>query len=102
MVFSFQVPPPDYLSDTVPAPRLSGEGLLLRISFHTSFCRQMDSPASDSDVLYFELENDAWCCVRPSGTEPKIKFYCGVKGISDRDADEKMEHLLNYLTGELA
>ena len=54
-----------------------------------------------SDVLYFELENDAWCCVRPSGTEPKIKFYCGVKGISDRDADEKMEHLLNYLTGEL-
>lgn len=55
-----------------------------------------------SDVLYFELENDAWCCVRPSGTEPKIKFYCGVKGISDRDADEKMEQLLNYLTGELA
>ncbi len=54
-----------------------------------------------SNVLYFELENDAWCCVRPSGTEPKIKFYCGVKGISDRDADEKMEHLLNYLTGEL-
>ena len=35
-----------------------------------------------SNVLYFELENGAWCCVRPSGTEPKIKFYLGVKGES--------------------
>ena len=33
-----------------------------------------------SDVLYFELEGGAWCCIRPSGTEPKIKFYIGVKG----------------------
>ena len=33
-----------------------------------------------SNVLYYELENDAWCCVRPSGTEPKIKLYMGVKG----------------------
>jgi phosphoglucomutase len=33
-----------------------------------------------SNVLYYELENNAWCCVRPSGTEPKIKLYFGVKG----------------------
>lgn len=46
-----------------------------------------------SNVLYYELEDNAWCCVRPSGTEPKIKFYFGVKGISQADADEKLERL---------
>ena len=43
----------------------------------------------NSNVLYYELTNDAWVCVRPSGTEPKVKFYYGVKGISLADADEK-------------
>lgn len=47
-----------------------------------------------SNVLYFELEEDAWCCVRPSGTEPKIKFYVGVKGESEARAEEKMELLM--------
>ena len=46
-----------------------------------------------SNVLYYELENNAWCCVRPSGTEPKIKFYFGVKGTSLEDAAEKLEKL---------
>ena len=46
-----------------------------------------------SNVLYYELENNSWCCVRPSGTEPKIKFYMGVKGVSKQDADEKLEKL---------
>ena len=46
-----------------------------------------------SNVLYYELENDAWVCVRPSGTEPKVKFYYGVKGSSLADADEKSESL---------
>ena len=40
-----------------------------------------------SNVLYYELENNAWLCVRPSGTEPKIKFYYGVKGFSMEDAE---------------
>ncbi|MBQ3145923.1 MAG: phospho-sugar mutase [Clostridia bacterium] len=40
-----------------------------------------------SNVLYIELENDFWCCIRPSGTEPKIKFYMGVKGESLEDAN---------------
>ncbi len=44
-----------------------------------------------SDVLYFELEGGAWCCIRPSGTEPKIKFYMGVKGADERDADGQLE-----------
>ena len=47
----------------------------------------------ESDVLYFDLEDDAWCCVRPSGTEPKVKFYMGVKGISQKDAEERLKRL---------
>ena len=43
----------------------------------------------NSNVLYYELTNDAWVCVRPSGTEPKVKFYYGVQGTSLEDADEK-------------
>lgn len=46
-----------------------------------------------SNVLYFDLAGDSWCCVRPSGTEPKIKFYMGVKGTSIEDADKKLEEL---------
>ena len=44
-----------------------------------------------SNVLYYELEDNAWCCVRPSGTEPKIKFYYGVKGTSVADSEKKLE-----------
>ena len=50
-----------------------------------------------SNVLYYELENNAWCCVRPSGTEPKIKFYFGVKGTSLEDAAKKLEKLKNAM-----
>jgi phosphoglucomutase len=46
-----------------------------------------------SNVLYYELNDNAWCCARPSGTEPKIKFYMGVKGTSLEDAKEKEEAL---------
>ena len=42
-----------------------------------------------SNVLYYDMNDDAWLCVRPSGTEPKIKFYYGIKGTSLQDADEK-------------
>lgn len=46
-----------------------------------------------SNVLYFDLTNDSWCCARPSGTEPKIKFYMGVKGTSLEDASAKVDQL---------
>ena len=46
-----------------------------------------------SNVLYYDLTDDAWLCVRPSGTEPKVKFYYGVKGTSLADADEKSKAL---------
>ena len=51
-----------------------------------------------SNVLYYELDNDAWCCVRPSGTEPKIKFYMGVKGTSLEDANKKLQKLSKAVT----
>ncbi len=46
-----------------------------------------------SNVLYYKLENNSWCCARPSGTEPKIKFYMGVKGTSLEDSSKKLEEL---------
>lgn len=51
----------------------------------------------NSNVLYYELDNHAWCCVRPSGTEPKIKFYFGVAGNSLKDSEEKLEELRNAM-----
>ena len=46
-----------------------------------------------SNVLYYALEDNCWCCVRPSGTEPKIKLYFGVKGSSAENATEELEKL---------
>lgn len=54
-----------------------------------------------SNVLYFDLNNDSWCCARPSGTEPKIKFYMGVKGDSLEDAKAKVEALTAALKAKL-
>ena len=54
-----------------------------------------------SNVLYFDLTNNSWCCARPSGTEPKIKFYMGVKGNSLEDAQEKLEKLTEALKAYL-
>ncbi len=57
----------------------------------TGTVRPTGLPASN--VLYYELTDDAWLCVRPSGTEPKVKFYYGIKGTSLADADEKSSAL---------
>lgn len=53
-----------------------------------------------SNVLYYELSDDAWCCVRPSGTEPKIKYYFGVKGNSLEDSKIKLEKLKGVFAAE--
>ena len=47
----------------------------------------------NSNVLYFELENDSWCCIRPSGTEPKIKFYLGVKSDGFENVEKELEKM---------
>ena len=49
-----------------------------------------------SNVLYFDLENSSWCCVRPSGTEPKIKFYCGVCTDSAEKSKQQLEALKEH------
>lgn len=54
-----------------------------------------------SNVLYFELPEDEWCCARPSGTEPKIKFYMGVKGASLEDAQARVSQLTEDLKAVL-
>ena len=46
-----------------------------------------------SNVLYYALEDNSWCCARPSGTEPKIKLYMGIKGGSEDDANKKIADL---------
>ena len=46
-----------------------------------------------SNVLYYELENNCWCCIRPSGTEPKIKLYMGVKTDTDEKSNKELEDL---------
>ena len=46
-----------------------------------------------SNVLYYELEDNSWCCVRPSGTEPKIKLYMGIKADTEKEAEKKLEGL---------
>ena len=57
-----------------------------------------------SNVLYYDLNDGAWCCARPSGTEPKVKFYMGVKGTSFDDAQAKLAALsdavMKVVTGE--
>jgi len=65
----------DYLSG-VRKDRLTGE--------------EAETGLPVSDVLYYELEENGWCCIRPSGTEPKIKYYFGVKGASLTEADQKL------------
>ena len=55
----------------------------------------------ESNVLYFDLTNNSWCCARPSGTEPKIKFYMGVKGTDLADAEAKVEALTAALKEKL-
>lgn len=63
----------------------------VRKEMMTGRISRIDLPTSN--VLYYELSDDAWCCARPSGTEPKIKFYIGVKGNSIEDAKQQVEEL---------
>lgn len=50
-----------------------------------------------SNVLYYALEDNSWCCIRPSGTEPKIKLYMGIKADTDEEASKKLEELKNAM-----
>ncbi|MGN1053316.1 MAG: phospho-sugar mutase, partial [Candidatus Scatosoma sp.] len=82
-------PPENIGGEKVLAARdyLSGERLV------TATGEKEKLTLPKSNVLYYELEEDGWCCARPSGTEPKIKFYFGVKGKDEADAERKVAAL---------
>ena len=82
-----------------PPKELAGEKVLAigdyqsQEIYHCETGEKTSTNLPKSNVLYYDLTNDYWCCVRPSGTEPKIKFYMGAKGNSLEDADKKLDLL---------
>ena len=90
-----------------PMKELAGLKVLAVRDYDTNVVTDMATGAKSetglpkSNVLYFDLENDSWCCARPSGTEPKIKFYMGIKGDSLADADAKLEALREALVAAI-
>lgn len=92
-----------------PPAQLSGWKVLEFRDYEAGVIRSLEDGSERetglpvSNVLYFELDQDAWVCARPSGTEPKIKFYIGVRGVSLADADEqnrKLSDAVKELIGE--
>ena len=86
-----------------PVTEIAGEKVISFGDYQTQIIHNNETGENTStnlpksNVLYYELTNDNWCCVRPSGTEPKIKFYMGVKGTSIEDADKRLENLENAM-----
>ena len=78
-----------------PPTELAGLKVLEVRDYQEHVIKKADGEVSETDlptsnVLYYELSNNSWCCVRPSGTEPKIKFYMGVKGSTMEDAENQL------------
>ena len=92
---NFRQEPPKTLGDyTVTAARDYKAGTIMDMA--SGAVRPTGLPSAN--VLYYEMNDGAWLCVRPSGTEPKIKFYYGVKGTSMEDADARSEKMGVELT----
>ena len=78
-----------------PPTELAALNVLEVRDYQEHFIKKADGEVYETDlptsnVLYYELSNNSWCCVRPSGTEPKIKFYMGVKGSTMQDAENQL------------
>jgi len=88
----------EYFRSNTPA-EIGGYKVLSARDYNADTVKNMTTGAVEptglpsSNVLYYDLEDNAWLCVRPSGTEPKIKFYLGVKGSSLEDANVKAAKL---------
>lgn len=82
-----------------PLSELGGHKVVAMRDYQADVRVNMDSGLTEpiglpkSNVVYYELDDDAWMCVRPSGTEPKIKFYFGVRGNTDSESKEKAEKM---------
>ena len=78
-----------------PPTELAGLNVLEVRDYQEHVIKKADGEVYETDlptsnVLYYELSNNSWCCVRPSGTEPKIKFYMGLKGSTMQDAENQL------------
>lgn len=82
-----------------PPKKLAGDKIIVIRDYQESIQYKIKEQTKEkiefpkSNVLYYELEEQAWCCVRPSGTEPKVKFYFGVKGNNREEANQKIQKL---------
>lgn len=80
-------------------PEIGGYKVLRRRNYQSGLIDNYETKQQEmtnlpqTNALYFDLEGDGFACVRPSGTEPKIKVYYGVKGTSLEDAKAKSEQL---------
>ncbi|MEY8190389.1 phospho-sugar mutase [Peribacillus simplex] len=83
----FRENPPDQISDLQVVVR---EDYLSRKKYMFASNREEAIKLPKSNVLKYFLEDGTWVCLRPSGTEPKIKFYFGVKGSSMKEAKGKL------------
>jgi len=87
-----------------PPPTIAGMNVSQVRDYHndevTSFKDKSKYPTGlpKSDALYFEFENDFWCCIRPSGTEPKLKFYMGAKDCCMDSAKQHLTKMYNFLS----
>lgn len=79
-----QNPPVEFAGMKVTSIRDYESGVV----FNPITGEKSSSGLPESNVLYYDLENEAWFCVRPSGTEPKVKFYFGVKGETYESAEK--------------
>ena len=86
-------PPKNYASYNVKKIRDYKIGKIINLQNN----EKENTNLPESNVLYYELDNDAWICIRPSGTEPKVKYYIGVKGNSFEDAEDKLKDLKSVL-----
>ena len=86
-----------------PAKEIAGLSVVAVRDYQTNERRELKTGSIDqtglpkSNVIYYELENDAWMAVRPSGTEPKVKFYCGVNERDMVSAAQRLERIKAYV-----
>lgn len=81
-----------------PPKEFGGVGVVSIEDYETGVIKQVDGAERNtslprSNVLKFWLEDGSWCCIRPSGTEPKCKIYIGVRGKTGLEAIEKCRKL---------
>lgn len=86
----FRSNPPDEIAGS-PVRAIEDYQLSERVDTASGSKETIDLPKSN--VLKYRLEDDSWFCLRPSGTEPKIKFYFGIKGNNEPDSVQKLETL---------